>query len=188
MGVIDMVDMSRNLFSVQVEEVSEPKRIHTIKLTPRQYKLHNLLLEHSEHSKGRMTHKNMLERLDSEYRYTEECLKHPNKTFNNTNARRQLSDDLDAITTYGGFHKVYVGGRYATSELELRIHLLKEKIRVKKEWWKLSVKYKKAGLDGQTIMQFSGYEKDKWESYIQSEEEKLKEMENSYESESTYPN
>jgi hypothetical protein len=99
---------------------------------------------------------------------------------------RELTKDLDAITTYGGFHKVYVGGRYATSELEIKIHLLKEEIRIKKEWWKLQQKRKKAKLDRQTIMQFTGYEKDEWESYIRLEEQKLKEMENSYEEERAY--
>lgn len=175
-----MVDYSRNLFSVQNEETIQHQKIQTIRLTPRQYKLHNLLLEHSETSRGRLTLKDMLERLDSEYNFTEEQLEHPNRTINNTNARRQLSDDLDAITTYGGFHKVYVGGRYATSDLEIKIHLLKEEIRIKKEWWKLQRKRQKAGLDGQTIMQFTGYEKEEWESYIRSEEEKLKEMEQTY--------
>lgn len=176
-----MVDTTRNLFSVQNEEQPIQQKIQSIKLTPRQYKLHNLLIEHSEHSRGRLTLKDMLERLDSEYNFTEERLEHPNRSINNTNARRQLSDDLDAITTYGGFHKVYIGGRYATSELEIKIHLLKEEIRIKKEWWKLQQKRKKARLDQQTIMKFSGYEKDQWESYIRKEEEKLKEMEQEHE-------
>lgn len=175
-----MVDTSRNLFSVQNEIEQPPQKIQIIKLTPRQYKLHNMLIEHSEMSKGRLTRQNMLERLDSEYRFTEEQLEYPKRTFINLTCLRELTKDLDAITTYGGFHKVYVGGRYASSELEIKIHLLKEEIRLKKEWWKLQQKRKKAGLNNQTIMQFSGYEKDKWESYIRSEEEKLKEMERTY--------
>jgi hypothetical protein len=128
----------------------------------------------------------MLERLDSEYGYTEELLDNPKRKYINLTCLRELTKDLDAITTYGGFHKVYVGGRYATSELEIKIHLFKEEIRIKKEWWKLQQKRKKARLDTQTIMQFTGYEKDQWESYIRLEEEKLKEMEQTYE-QRTYP-
>lgn len=184
-----MVDSTRNLFSVQNEPQHQPQKMQTIKLTPRQYKLHNMLIEHSEQSRGRLTRKNMLERLDGEYFYTEEQLEHPKRTFINLTCLRELTKDLDAITTYGGFHKVYVGGRYASSELEIKIHLLKEEIRIKKEWWKLQQKRKKARLDQQTIMKFSGYEKDQWESYIRLEEEKLKEMEQEHEqTERTYPN
>ena len=121
--------------------------------------------------------------MDYEYEYSKECQEYPNRVFNNLSARRQLSDDLDAITTFGDFHKVYVGGRYATSELEIEIRVKKEEIRIKKQLWKLSQLKKKAGLNGQMVMQFSGYEKDEWQSYIQSEEEQLNEMEKAYEKE-----
>jgi hypothetical protein len=180
------MEQSRNLFSIQNEIEPVQQHIHTVKLTNRQYKLHEVLLEHSERSRGRLTRKDMLKRLDSEYLYSIEKAENPKRTFINMTCLRELTKDLDAITTYGGFHKVYVGGRYATSELEIKIHLLKEEIRIKKEWWKLQQKRKKAKLDRQTIMQFTGYEKDEWESYIRKEEKKLKEMENSYEEERAY--
>ena len=179
------MNSTRNLFSVQNEVEPPHQKIQTIKLTPRQYKLHDLLLEHSKSTKSRLTHREILERLDKYYHYFDEKIDHPNRPFNNMHARRQLSDDLDAITTYGGFHKVYIGGRYATSQLEIDIHLLKEEIRLKKEWRKLQIKRKKAGLDGQIVMQFTGYEKEEWESYIRDEELKLKRLEDEWDGKGT---
>ena len=167
-----------DIFSQEIQqEQFIPQTIERKRLTPRQYRLHDLIHEHSLHHKSKLTLKEMLERLDNDYQYTRELLDYPDRDFADLNARRELSDDLDAVVKFMDFQAVYVGGRYATSKEEIELYLLKKEIAARKVWRKLYIQKKKAGLEGQQIIQFTGYEKEEWDSYIKLADERVKSLE-----------
>jgi hypothetical protein len=119
----------------------------------------------------------MLERLDDDYQYTRELLDYPKRDFADLVSRRELSDDLDAVVKFMDFQAVYVGGRYATTKQEMELYLLKKEISARKIWHKLYIQKKKAGLEGQQIIQFTGYEKEEWDSWLKTAEETVKQLE-----------
>ena len=164
-----------NIFEVeeQVPIKKEPVKTES-KLTPRQWRLHDTILAHSIAGE-KLSNKDMLELLDDLYGYYDEQLDYPNRTFNNLYSRRELTDDLNAINLDPTIQHVYVGGKYATSQEEINKHLLKEEIRIGKEWHKLSIQKMKASLDGQMRIKFN-QEREYWESYVRTRESKLKEL------------
>lgn len=167
-----------DIFSeLQEQEKFVPQKIERKRLTPRQYKLHDLIHEHSLHFKSKLSLKDMLERLDDDYQYTRELLDYPKRDFADLVSRRELSDDLDAVVKFMDFQAVYVGGRYATTKQEMELYLLKKEISARKIWHKLYIQKKKAGLEGQQIIQFTGYEKEEWDSWLKTAEETVKQLE-----------
>jgi hypothetical protein len=167
-----------DIFSeLQEQEKFVPQKIERKRLTPRQYKLHDLIHEHSLHFKSKLSLKDMLERLDDDYQYTRELLDYPKRDFADLVSRRELSDDLDAVVKFMDFQAVYVGGRYATTKQEMELYLLKKEISARKTWHKLYIQKKKAGLEGQQIIQFTGYEKEEWDSWLKLAEETVKQLE-----------
>ncbi len=167
-----------DIFSeLKEQEQFIPQKIERKRLTPRQYRLHDLIHEHSLHYKSKLTLKEMLELLDNDYQYTRELLDYPDRDFADLNSRRELSDDLDEVVKFMDFQAVYVGGRYATSKEEIELYLLKKEIAARKVWHKLYIQKKKAGLEGQQIIQFTGYEKDEWDSYLKLADERIKVLE-----------
>jgi hypothetical protein len=167
-----------DIFSeLQEQEKFVPQKIERKRLTPRQYKLHDLIHEHSLHFKSKLSLKDMLERLDDDYQYTRELLDYPKRDFADLVSRRELSDDLDAVVKFMDFQAVYVGGRYATTKQEMELYLLKKEISASKIWHKLYIQKKKAGLEGQQIIQFTGYEKEEWDSWLKLAEETVKQLE-----------
>ena len=59
-----------DIFSQEIQqEQFIPQTIERKRLTPRQYRLHDLIHEHSLHHKSKLTLKEMLERLDKDYQY-----------------------------------------------------------------------------------------------------------------------
>jgi hypothetical protein len=167
-----------DIFSeLQEQEKFVPQKIERKRLTPRQYKLHDLIHEHSLHFKSKLSLKDMLERLDDDYQYTRELLDYPKRDFADLVSRRELSDDLDAVVKFMDFQAVYVGGRYATTKQEMELYLLKKEISARKIWHKLYIQKKKAGLEGQQIIQFTGYEKEEWDSWLKLAEETVKQLE-----------
>jgi hypothetical protein len=171
-----------DIFSQEIQEQEQfiSQQIERIRLTPRQYRLHDLLHEHSKRYRSKLTHKDILERMDEDYQFTREMLDSPEREFNNFVARRELSDDLDAVVRFMDFQAVYIGGRYATNKTERDLYLLKEEIAARKVWHKLYIQKKKAGLEGQQIIQFTGYEKEEWDSWLKSADERVKELEKEY--------
>lgn len=161
----------------QEKYIPESIKIERKRLTPRQYRLHNLIYEHSLHYRSKLSHKDMLERMDDDYQYTKELLDYPTREFANLDARRALTEDLDIVIRFMDFQAVYVGGRYATSKEEMELYLLKKEISARKIWHKLYIQKKKAKLEGQQIIQFTGYEKNEWDSWLKLAEEKVKELE-----------
>ena len=169
-----------DIFSQEIQQeqfIPKQPKIERQRLTSRQYRLHDLLYEHSMHYKSKLSHKDILERMDEDYQYTRELLDYPKREFVNLYSRRELSDDLDAIVRFMDFQAVYVGGRYATSKAERNLYLLKEELAARKVWHKLYIQKKKAKLEGQQIIQFTGYEKDEWDSYLKLADEKIRELE-----------
>lgn len=166
-----------DIFQMEAQEQIKPQILERKKLTTRQYRLHDLLREHSGNYKSKLTLKDMLERLDYYYGYTREMLDNPTREFVNLVSRRELSDDLDQVVRCMDFQAVYIGGRYATNKAERDLYLLKEELAARKVWHKLHIQKKKAGLEGQQIIQFSGYEKGEWDSWVKLAEEKVKELE-----------
>lgn len=168
-----------DIFSQEIQQQERfiPQQIERKRLTPRQYLLHDLIHNHSMHYKTKLTLKDMLEKLDEEYDYSRELLDYPDRDFADLNSRRDLSDDLDEVVKFMDFQAVYVGGRYATSKEEIELYLLKKEIAARKVWHKLYIQKKKAGLEGQQIIQFTGYEKEEWDSYLKLADEKIKELE-----------
>ena len=167
-----------DIFSQEIQqEQFIPQVLERKRLTPRQYRLHELLHNHSMNYYSKLSHKDILERMDQDYGYTRELLDYPTREFVNMGSRRDLSDDLDAVVRFMDFQAVYVGGRYATNKNERDLYLLKEEIAARKVWHKLYIQKKKAGLEGQQIIQFTGYEKDEWDSWLKSAEEMVKDLE-----------
>jgi len=168
-----------DIFSQEIQQQEQfvPQKIERKRLTPRQYKLHDLIHEHSLHFKSKLSLKDMLERLDDDYQYTRELLDYPKRDFADLVSRRELSDDLDAVVKFMDFQAVYVGGRYATTKQEMELYLLKKEISARKIWHKLYIQKKKAGLEGQQIIQFTGYEKEEWDSWLKTAEETVKQLE-----------
>ena len=142
-------------------------------LTTRQWKLHNLLLASG---KSRLERKDMLEKLDSYYGYSQELALNPKRTFINLSCLRELTDDLDAIQRDETIQHVFVGGGYAVSKKEAELYLLKEKISALKRLKKMYVQKAKLILDGQQRLVFNK-EKDQWDSILKVAEEELKTIE-----------
>jgi hypothetical protein len=167
-----------DIFSqLQEQDQFIPQQIERKRLTPRQYRLHDLIHNHSMRFSSKLSHKDILERMDEDYGYTRELLDNPDRDFNNLVARRELSDDLDAVVRFMDFQVVYIGGRYATNKTERDLYLLREEIAARKVWHKLYIQKKKAKLEGQQIIQFTGYEKEEWDSWLKQAEDKVKELE-----------
>ena len=167
-----------DIFSQEVQqETFIPQTLERIRLTPRQYKLHDLIYNHSMRFNSKLSNKDMLERMDNDYQYTREMLDYPEREFVNLGSRRELSDDLDAIVRFMDFQAVYIGGRYATNQDERDLYLLKEEIAARKVWHKLYIQKKKAKLEKQQIIQFTGYEKEEWDSWLKRANDKVKELE-----------
>lgn len=142
-------------------------------LTSRQWRLHELLLSHSHI--GTLTNKDILEIMDSDYGYSNEIVDYPDRPFLNLSSRRDLSDDLDAITRSATIQHVYVGGKYATSEKEARKYILKQKIAALSALKKNYIQEGKLRLNGQQRLVFN-QERDYWESILKQSEDELKEM------------
>ena len=136
-------------------------------LTPRQYRLHDLLIYYSP--TGKMKHKQILEHMDADYGYTQEREQYPNRAFNDLKSRRDLSDDLDIIVRHKTFHKVYVGGKYATSAEEAVDYLEREKNRLSSEWQKYHIQLRRAKQDNQMRMLLNERGYDTWESWVREE-------------------
>lgn len=167
-----------DIFSeIQEQERFIPQQIERKRLTPRQYRLHDLLHNHSMRYRSKLSNKDILERMDDDYGYTREQLDYPEREFVNLVSRRELSDDLDAVVRFMDFQAVYIGGRYATNKTERDLYLLREEIAARKVWHKLYIQKKKAKLEGQQIIQFTGYEKEEWDSWLKLAEERVKELE-----------
>lgn len=167
-----------DIFSqLQEQEQFVPQQIERKRLTPRQYRLHDLLHNHSMRYRSKLSNKDILERMDDDYGYTREQLDYPEREFVNLVSRRELSDDLDAVVRFMDFQAVYIGGRYATNKAERDLYLLREEIAARKVWHKLYIQKKKAKLEGQQIIQFTGYEKEEWDSWLKLAEERVKELE-----------
>ena len=152
----------------------EPEPIKTENhLTPRQWRLHELLMEYS--FKGGLTMKQTLEIMAEDYGYTNEICDYPDRPFLNLSSRRDLSDDLDAITRSATIQHVYVGGKYATNEKEARKYILKQKIAALSALKKNYIQEGKLKLNGQQRLVFN-QERDYWESILKQSEDELKEM------------
>lgn len=149
------------------ESLFQPKK----SLTTRQWRLHNLLL--SAHRK--LERKEILERMDADYSYTQEMTDNPNRSFINLSCLRDLTDDLDAIVRDETIQHVYVGGGYATSKAEAEKYLRREKISALKILKKMSIQKMKLALDGQQRLTFAK-ERDHWESLLKDEEKQMEEQ------------
>lgn len=121
------------------------------KLNSRQWKLYEYLKQQTEY----VSLKKIVENLSSEYEYNEAS----GVTFNNSKARRILTDDLQAIKENPTIQKVLLtspaGIKLAQDEAEAKLYFEKEEIRLAKEWRRLWISKRKALQDGQTYMVFN---------------------------------
>lgn len=121
------------------------------KLNSRQWKLYEYLKQQTEY----VSLKKIVENLSSEYEYNEAA----GVTFNNSKARRILTDDLQAIKENPTIQKVLLtspaGIKLAQDEAEAKLYFEKEEIRLAKEWRRLWISKRKALQDGQTYMVFN---------------------------------
>lgn len=147
------------------ESLYQPKN----RLTPRQWKLHNVL---KNAGARKMERKEILEIMDEDYHYSQETAEYPKRQFMNLSCVREYTEDLDAIIRDETIQHVYVGGSYAASEKEARLYLLREKISALKTLKKVSIQGKKLNLDGQQRLTFAS-ELDHWESILSEAEKQL---------------
>jgi len=145
------------------------------KLTPRQWRLHGLLLDATAKRK-KLTLKQMLERMDAEYGYSQERAEAPKRAFADLGSRRELSKDLLSLRKSKTPQHVYVGGRYALSEQEAEDYLLRDKISTLDQLKTVWNQIRKLSLDGQMRLVF-GKERDHIEAIVRISEPELAEGE-----------
>lgn len=125
------------------------KKTHA--LNSRQWKTYEYLKEQTEY----VSLKKIVEDLKENYDYKE----NPAVPFNNTAARRILTEDLQAIKEDPTIQKVLltspIGIKLAANEAEAKLYFEKEEIRLAKEWKRLWISKRKALQDGQTYMIFN---------------------------------
>ncbi|NCC19100.1 MAG: hypothetical protein EOM29_09200 [Bacteroidia bacterium] len=101
--------------------------------------------------------------MDSWYGYTDEVRDNPKRVFNDLSARRELSDDLDAIARDMTIQTVLCGTKYAPSEEEAEKWIRRKMMSLGNEWHKLHLQVKKLKPNNQLRLQFNT-EKPIWES------------------------
>ena len=121
------------------------------KLNSRQWKTYEYLKQQTDY----VSLKKIVEDLKENYNYKE----NPAVSFNNTAARRILTEDLQAIKENPIIQKVLLtsptGIKLAKDEAEARAYFEKEEIRLAKEYRRLWISKRKALQDGQTYMAFN---------------------------------
>ena len=120
-------------------------------LNSRQWKTYEYLKKQADY----VSLKKIVEDLKENYDYKE----NPHVPFNNTAARRILTEDLQAIKENPTIQKVLLtspaGIKLAATREEAKLYFEKEEMRLAKEWKRLWISKRKALQDGQTYMVFN---------------------------------
>ena len=141
-------------------------------LTTRQWKLHEL---YKNNSGTELTRIEILKKLDYYYGYSKEIHDYPNRETNNLSCMRELGEDIEKVKWNDTIKYVYVGGKYANSQKEARIHLIKKHINALKELKYISLCNAKLENDGQMRLRFNK-EKDHIDSILREEEKNLENL------------